>query len=163
MDLDYLEKTAAEGDVGGAGQGGRVAAALAILTGHGLFEAAPEMVRGYPTLEGYVVAARELTAYYAGLERAEFIQPLDSPPIVGGPVSVDWFRRRVPTPDGHTPLGWLAFCEWILRTSELRPDHPGEFYSRIQGKTYHLRFRREDGLNPALTWAEPVKRPVSGG
>jgi|GEM_PF-2755279 len=158
MDLDYLERTAAEADVVGEGQGGRVAAALAIVSGHRLFDSDPETVRGYPTLLGYVLAARELKVYYASRERAEFIQPLDTPPIVGGPVSVDWFRRRVPTPDGHSPLGWLGFCEWILRTSELRPDHPGDFYSRIQGTTYYLPFRREDGLNAALTWAEPVRR-----
>ncbi|MGE3308989.1 MAG: hypothetical protein AB7O66_03395 [Limisphaerales bacterium] len=158
MDLEFLERTAAEADVESPGQGGRVAAALAVLAGHRVFEADTGAVRGYPTLEGYVLAARELKAYYGSPERAEYIQPLDAPPIVGGPVSVDWFRRRVPTPEGHTPLGWLAFCEWILRTSELRADHPGEFYSRIAGRTYYLRFRREDGVNPALTWAEPMKR-----
>lgn len=156
MDLEFLERTAAEADVQRPGQGGRVAAALALLAGHRFFETEPEAVRGYPTLESYVAAGRELTAYYGSRERADFIQPLDAPPVVGGPVSVDWFRRRVPTPEGRTALGWLAFCEWILRTSELRPDHPGEFYSRIDGRTYVLRFRREDGVTPALVWAEPL-------
>lgn len=158
MDLDYLEQTAAEADRPGPGQGGRIAAALAILHGHRVFELDPETLHAHPTLRGYALAARQLKAFYASAERAEYLQPLDSPPVVGGPVSIDWFRRGVPTPEGFHPLSWLAFCEWILRTSQLRADNPGEFYSRIQGRTYHLRFRREDGLHPALTWAEPVSR-----
>lgn len=156
MDLDTLEQTAAEADISGDGQGGRVAATLAILSSHRLFAVDPETLHHHPTLRGYVLAARGLEAYYNSTERAEYIQPLDTPPIIGGPVSIDWFRRRVPTPEGRSPLSWLAFCEWILRTSHLRADNPGEIYSRIQGKTYFLRFRREDGLHPALTWAEPM-------
>ncbi len=163
IDLEMLEAKAAEADRKQEGQGGLVQAVLALLAGHGLFdvdrlEENRRMVEGYPTLEGYLDAARELVAYYRSPERADYIQPLDDPPIVGGPVSIDWFRKRVPAPEGSPPLSWLAFCEWLLRTANITPDRGNELYSRIQGETYYLRFRREDGLHPALTWAEAIRR-----
>ena len=154
----YLEQQALAAETVSEGQGGRIAGLLAELVAHGVFDAEPEALRGYPTLESYAAAAQELRAYYRSAERATYIQPLDTPPIIGGPVSLEWFRKRVPTPEGATAHAWLGYCEWIIRTSELRPDSPGEFYARIQGVTYYLRFRREDGVHPALTWAELLRK-----
>ncbi len=162
IDLEMLEAKAAEADRKQEGQGGLVQAVLALLGGHGLFDVSRleenrRLVKGYPALEGYLDAAQALAAYYRSPERAQYIQPLDNPPIVGGPVSIDWFRKRVPAPEGSPPLSWLAFCEWILRTTELPPGRGNELYSRVQGQTYYLRFRREDGVHPALTWAEAIR------
>jgi hypothetical protein len=163
LDLGMLNAKAVEADQSGPGQGGRIVALLALLGGYGLFDtdkldANRVLVQGYAALEAYVDAAKSLLSYYRSSERAEYIQPPDEPPIIGGPVSIDWFRKHVPAPEGSPPLSWLAFCEWILRTAAIHPGGANELYSRIGGQTYYLRFRREDGEHPALTWAEPFKR-----
>ena len=163
-DLRYLESKAAEADLGGEGAGGKAKGVLALLEGHGFFDpkfrdANWERVgKGrYPVLESYLRAIDALLAYYRTPERAEYIQPPDFPPVVGGPVSLEWFRKGVPTPEGINPLSWLAFAEWLLRTSTL--ETPGnEIYQRVGGETYHLRFRREDGEHRALTSAERLTR-----
>ena len=166
--LGYLEAKAAAADAAqGAEAGAKKRVVLAYLESNGFFDPASRAANWqrvgsgtYPVLEGYLRAVDALNAYYRSAERAEYIQPLDTPAIVGGPVSVDWFRKGVPSPEGIHPFSWLALNESLLRTATDNPKGADELYTRVGDTTFHLRFRREDGEHRALIWAEPV---VSAG
>ncbi len=168
-DLAYIEAKGAEADAylaagNYAEAGAGVKFFLALLEGHGFLDPKYHDVNWnrakagpYPVLQGYLRAIDELSAYYRSEQRQQYIQPPDFPPIVGGPVSLEWFRQGVSTPGGMDPLTWLAFCEWVLRSSTIELTG-NELFSRVGGVTYHLRFRREDGVHPALTWAARRER-----
>src|SRR3954470_17622687 len=92
-ELEALEGKAVEAEQPEPGQGGCILALLALLGGSGLLN--PDRlddnrraVESFPMLEAYLDAARALVSYYRSRERAEYVQPLDNPPIVGGPVSI---------------------------------------------------------------------------
>lgn len=110
-----------------------------------------------PTLLAYARAALDLHAYYRSAERARevpdhAVPPNAEPPIVGGPVSVDWFRRGVPTPAPHHPYAWLGYFEHLLRTSVVPDRMASEQIVGVGGHVYRFAWRREDGTHPALVW-----------
>lgn len=108
-----------------------------------------------PTLVGYLCAAAELHRYYRSAERAREILDLEvpphgQPPILGGPVSLDWFRRGARGPEQFHPYAWLGYFEWLLRTSKLHDGMAGCQITGIGGNRYSFSWRRDDLNNPAL-------------
>ena len=110
-----------------------------------------------PVLTGYHTAAVELGTYYRSPERRRYINDEAIPPIVGGPVSVDWFRLQVPVPPDDHPYTWLGFFESILATADLVETLAGELLSHVGDRWFKLTWRREDGATPALVRAEKIR------
>ncbi len=110
----------------------------------------------YPIVYGYVAAALGLAAYHRSPERARALPHVPPGPVVGGWVSLDWFRLGTPLPPDSSPFMFLAFCEHIVFTElSLRKSSgaAGEFYYRA-GDRYRVRWRCDDGVHPAVLDAE---------
>lgn len=111
---------------------------------------------GLLNLIDLVGAVKQLAAYYRSPQRAAVVQPLDDPPIVGGPVSFQWFfeRELVPKRFSH-PWEWLAFAEYVLSTSTVHRGGGEELFAKVDGIGVHLWFRWEVERAPSLTHAVP--------
>ncbi|WP_437311336.1 hypothetical protein [Sorangium sp. So ce388] len=113
----------------------------------------------FPTLRGYLEAAFAIFDYLKSPERRAAMP--SAPPflIVGGPVSLDWFRLGPPIPPRSSPHLFLAFCEDTLTLENLVSPFPlgqGDFLC-IAEHRYRIAWRKDDGVHPALlsaTWAE---------
>jgi hypothetical protein len=104
------------------------------------------------TLVGYLDAAGQLSAYYAGTLRAGYQVPAPPTRLLDGHVSLDWFRARVATPAGATPDGWLAFCEGVL-VDNAPSSAAGEILSKTAGRWYVIRYRVEARQHPVVVSA----------
>ncbi|WP_147445407.1 hypothetical protein [Corallococcus aberystwythensis] len=131
---------------------------LIALDSEGLLDAAqaPEVRErlerlGLPVLQGYHASAMELLRYYGSIQRRRYIPGASSRPILGGPVSLDWFRRPDHTPGTYNPFAWLGCCENIfVDTRHPEADGFGEIFMRVDGAMAHLAWRRDDGVTANL-------------
>ncbi len=109
-----------------------------------------------PALAGYHAAARRLLEYLANDERRELVRGAVPGPVLGAPVSLDWFRQGPEVPDGYSVDGWTALGEALLTAATPSPTPEGEFFSQWAGRWYRVRWRRDDGNTPALLELEPL-------
>lgn len=108
----------------------------------------------------YVAAVKELTAYYASPQRAARTDLITNPPIIGGPVSLEWFRHGVQPPDDKADaFTWLTFFEGVVQTATVSPNGASETYQKLGGQWFHLRWRCEVPGTRSLTWAARIERP----
>jgi hypothetical protein len=136
---------------------------LTALSANGFFDAAaaePDEQqledRGLATLAAYRRAALELLAYLDSPERRERLPGAAAGAVLGAPVSVDWFRHAVAPQEGLSPFAWLAWAEAQLAAAGLQPGSEGALLIREGGPWYRLRWRKDDGVTPALLSAEPA-------
>ena len=108
-----------------------------------------------PNLLAYYTAAMELNAYLRSQERKKYFFDAKQEPIVGAPVSLDWFRLQVATPEAYSRYDWLAFCESVFRMNHYTGGG-GEIYTHLGNQWYRLRWRTDDGVTPALLSAAPL-------
>jgi hypothetical protein len=107
-------------------------------------------------LIAYHSAAMELNAYFRSQERKKYFPDAEQERIVGAPVSLDWFRLHIPTPEAYSPYDWLAFCESVFRMNNNYTGGEGEVYTHLGNQWYRLRWRKDDGVTPALLSAAPL-------
>lgn len=111
-----------------------------------------------PTLVGYLDAATALRAYYRDPIREQYgLDWRDPDKLLDGDVSLDWFRKPGPTPEGATPSTWLAFCEQVL-FDNAPGEGAGEILSRIGGRWYQIRYRVEARPYPVIYAATELRR-----
>jgi len=110
-----------------------------------------------PTLRDYVGAAIALRRYFASTARATYGLPAPPARLLDGAVSLDWFRRPGPTPDGATPETWLAFCEQVLHENP-PGGASGEVLSKVGGRWYQIHWRREAGEHATVVAASELVR-----
>jgi hypothetical protein len=106
---------------------------------------------GCPVLERYALAAMELHEYYDSENRAKVFTSKPQK-ILGSNVSVDWFRRNAPAPEGWPAVKWLTVCEY---TFSIHIRHkPVKIIFPDGGKLYRLIWQYDDGHTPALCRTE---------
>jgi hypothetical protein len=106
------------------------------------------------TLAGYRRAALALLAYLDSEERRERLPAAAAGRVLGAPVSLDWFRLNVAPQQGLSSHAWLAWAEAQFAASNLQPGSEGAVLVRHGGPWYRLRWRKDDGVTPALIAAE---------
>jgi hypothetical protein len=165
--LDELEERAQEIDRLEA-EGDHAAAAvkrrslLADLEADGWFDPAKALATAAwmrsgdrPTLAGYRSAGLRLANYLRSDQRREFNPDAGPQPILGAPVSVDWFRLENPPPfRDDDPFRWTAFAERVMSGANLEGG-AGRMMARSDDRWYTLDWRLEDGRHPALVAARP--------
>jgi hypothetical protein len=132
----------------------------------GLFEEPHEADRrswlerwGCTTLRGYQDAAAMLRRYLVSEERRILIPSSGPVPVVGAPVSLDWFRLGggADAPKGSPPFKWLAGCEFMADPSAPHESAFGQGYMPVGDVYYAIRWRKDDGEHIALVSA--LRRP----
>jgi hypothetical protein len=117
----------------------------------------------HPTVLGYREAAREILAYQCCEARLRDLPNAQPFPVVGGPVSLGWFRLGAPTPGGVDPLRFLVLGEHLLRwqvEDGVLTAACGDFFYRDRDP-YRFTWRKDDGIHPALVVgdiAAPARR-----
>lgn len=117
----------------------------------------------HPTVFGYREAARAILAYQRCEARLRDLPDARPFPVVGGPVSLDWFRLGAPTPGGVDPLRFLVLGEHLLRwqvEDGALTAACGDFFYRDRDP-YRFTWRKDDGVHPALVAgdiAAPARR-----
>jgi len=110
---------------------------------------------GLMTLAAYRDAAGKLRAYVTSDERLRCLPPVDLKRLHSAPVSLDWFRKGVPTPEGYDPDKWLVELEFGLKMMARHlKGGEGDLYTGGGGRTARLFWRKDDGVTPALLKAQ---------
>lgn len=112
-------------------------------------------LKTFPLLLEYHLAAVEAALYLASDDRQRYLPDARSQPVLGSPVSLDWFRLPGEMPAGFRPFEWLAFCEYVLSHSDLSGGE-GELLTRLGADWWRLRWRRDDGIHPAVVDARSL-------
>ncbi len=159
--LRPLEARAAAFDVPDASEAGRPAL-LRDLEAHGLLADAflPEKAEwldrwGMPVLAGYARAAADMHRYLRSDGRKRHVPSAGPQPILGAPVSIDWFRRPE-VAEGFDRDDWLGWCERALRDAPGTEGPAGELFTHAGPMGRHVLWRRDDGVTPAIFFAEPA-------
>ena len=84
-------------------------------------------VANLPLLLEYHLAATWLLHYPPSPERRARIPGARPGPVVGAPVSIDWFRLGVVPREGLTPFDWLAYCESVFADRDELHGDEGEY------------------------------------
>lgn len=105
---------------------------------------------GLPTLASYLTAAVALLNYLGGETRRRLVPGAAPQPVLGAPVTLDWFRRTPSPPAGMSVEEWTALGEALLAAATDLRGGEGEFYAQHEGRWYGVRWRRDDGSTPAL-------------
>jgi hypothetical protein len=109
---------------------------------------------GLDLLRGYFEAALAVHAYFRSEERRRHVPNAADEPVLGSHVSLDWFRRPSPPPEGVEPNDWLGFCERTLLDNLPATGQEGKILTRIGGPWYRTFWRKDDGETPAVVRAE---------
>jgi hypothetical protein len=117
---------------------------LGLLTGPDATARAVLDTAGAGRVLGYVAAADGLRAYLGSGARQQAVAEPRSMAVVGGPVSLDWFRLHAPTPPGIEANSWLAHWENVV-ASGARGGRFGD-----PPRHYVVAVRDEGGPLPAL-------------
>jgi hypothetical protein len=104
-----------------------------------------------PILAGYARAATQLHEYFASENRAKIFRERPAK-ILGSRVSIDWFRRQAPIPEGVEPVKWLTLCEFSLMNAQ---GHPQLVIIPGPGGLYRLEWQADDGVTAAALRATP--------
>jgi len=114
--------------------------------------------RGLAALEAYRDAAARLRAYLGSEARRRYL-PEAAHALEGAPVSLDWFRTGVATPEGFDPDEWIAYNEYGLsRMADRLAGGEGDLFTGGGGMSARLFWRKDDGVTPALLRAELRRR-----
>lgn len=123
-----------------------------------------------PILLSYYQAASDLMYYLRG-SRERFALVDDAKHLKSiheAFVALDWYRRPLVTPDGHTPDGWLALCERTLRGAVERgtvgaagPGYEGRLFERTPAGWLSIHWRRDNGITPAIVSASMTESGTS--
>jgi hypothetical protein len=131
-------------------------ALLRALEQHGIFadawweERAVWLDRwGLPTLAKYARAARDMHRYLRSAERRRHVEDAGAQPILGAPVSIDWFRHPS-VPKGFERYDWLGACERALRDAPSTEGPEGEVFTRVGDAWCWIGWRRDDGQTAAI-------------
>jgi|GEM_PF-3507107 len=131
-------------------------ALLRALDDHGIFADAwwDERLRwldrwDLPTLAEYARAAREMHRYLRSAERQRHVASARAQPILGAPVSIDWFRHPS-VPQSFERFDWLGSCERALRDAPSTDGSEGEVFTRVGPLWCRIWWRRDDGQPPAI-------------
>lgn len=131
-------------------------ALLRALEQHGIFadawwdERAAWLDRwGLPTLAEYARAARDMHRYLGSEERRRHIGDARTQPILGAPISIDWFRHPS-VPEGFERYDWLGACERALRDAPSTEGPEGQVFTRVGNAWCRIGWRRDDGQTPAI-------------
>lgn len=103
-----------------------------------------------PMLIAYHQAAMELHAYFRSPQRKQYLPEAVPESIFGGPISLDWFRLQVPTPEQYHPYDWLGWCESIFRERKNLGSGFGHIYIHQGTLRCWLCWRKDDGVTPVL-------------
>jgi len=122
------------------------------LQAAGVLDAAVEIPPEFPTLGAYQRAAVLITGYLNSEERFRFNPDAEPEPVLGSPVSIDWFRFPQPGPEHLSPAEWLGFCENMLTHAGVSGGQ-GEVLARVGNDWWRLGWRCDDGVHPALVSA----------
>lgn len=102
-----------------------------------------------PILAGYAKAAEEMHRYLRSSERQRHLSQARSQPIIGAPISIDWFRAPN-VPEGFEPFDWLGASERVLADAPSKKGPEGEVFTRIGDRWMRIKWRRDDGNTPAI-------------
>jgi hypothetical protein len=127
---------------------------LADMEATGIFQPGQGLPEEYPILDGYRSAGLETARYLSSAERQRFNPGSGPEPIVGAPVSIDWFRFPSPGPSHLSSLEWLAFLENVLVHGGTSGGQ-GETFVQIGSEWWILYYRSDDGVHPAVVAATP--------
>jgi hypothetical protein len=148
--LRPLEQIAARTDASGR------PTILRALERHGIFadawwdERAAWLDRwALPTLAEYARAARDMHRYLRSDERRRHVEEAGPQPILGAPVSIDWFRHPS-VPKGYERYDWLGACERALRDAPSTEGAQGEVFIQVGNTWCRIGWRRDDGQTPAI-------------
>ncbi len=109
-----------------------------------------------PTLRAYRQAGLGIARYLASETRRRFNPHAVAAPVVGAPVSIDWFRFPSPAPAHLTAEEWLAFLENMLAGTSAQGGE-GEIFVRVGAGWWTLCWRCDDAIHPAVV---AVKAPA---
>lgn len=104
---------------------------------------------GLPTLGAYARAARDMHQYLRSAERRRHIQDARHQPILGAPISIEWFRHPS-LPEGFERYDWLGACERAVRDAPSTEGLKGEVFTRVGSAWCRILWRREDESTPAI-------------
>lgn len=122
------------------------------LAASGIFELDAEIPGTLPTLKSYHSTALKVARYLSSEPRRRFNPDATSAPIIGGPVSIDWFRFPSPVPSHLTEDEWLAFLENILVNGGAHGGE-GEIFVPVGVDWWTLHWRCDDAVHPAIVAA----------
>lgn len=122
------------------------------LAASGIFEPNVDIPDTLPMLRSYHSAALQVARYLASESRQRFNPDATSAPVIGGPVSLDWFRFPSPVPSHLTADEWLAFLENILVHGGTYGGE-GEIFVHVGAYWWTLYWRSDDAIHPAIVAA----------
>jgi hypothetical protein len=105
---------------------------------------------GLRTLSDYHAAAGRLLAYLGSDQRRAVRPAARRGPVLGAPISLDWFRRAPVESFDRTALG-----EALLAAASPENMIQARFYTQWHGRWYEVVWRRDDGETPALLQLTP--------
>jgi len=132
------------------------------LEATGIFEPGPDLPEALPTLRSYRAAGLQVAQYLVSDVRRRFNPDCSPGPVVGSPVSVDWFRFPSPGPSHLTAEEWLAFLENILVNGGASGGQ-GEVFVHVGPAWWTLWFRCDDGVHPTVVAIKPPSTDGSLG
>ncbi len=122
------------------------------LRDKGVFEESLAAPPAFVKIREYHAAATKAASYLRSRERFEFNPEATVEPVIGSPVSLDWFRLGAePGPPHLSPTAWLAFLENTLTRNEVSGDQ-GELFVRADD-WWSLFWRADDGEHPCVVAA----------
>ncbi len=87
--------------------------------------------------------------YLRSAERSRHIEGARHQPILGAPISIEWFRHPS-VPNGFERYDWLGACERALRDTPSTDGLEGELFTRVGSARCRILWRRDDGQTPAI-------------
>jgi hypothetical protein len=123
------------------------------LEATGLFDLNFSLPANLARLQRYRDAGRRVAEYLRSEERFRFNPEAVVGPVVGSPVSLDWFRFVSPGPAHLTPIEWLAYAENLLTHGGISGGQ-GDIFARAGDEWWTLGWRCDDGIHPALVSAK---------
>jgi hypothetical protein len=87
--------------------------------------------------------------YLRSAERRRHVEGAYAQPILGAPISIDWFWHPS-VPKGFEKYDWLGACERALGDAPSTEGPEGEVFTRFGSRWCRILWRRDDGQTPAI-------------
>jgi hypothetical protein len=113
---------------------------------------------GCEVLLTYQHAAVDLAEYRSSGARQRVFEAIAQPVPDEPHVSLDWFRPASGRAPEAKQSSWSATCETAVIAHADVGSYSGEVFFEAGGEVYVLRWRRDDGITPALVSAHPLDR-----